>query len=64
MDKCRTNGGTIRKVNCKKKKRRTPEGLKRYKYLDPKTMTCCCHVECDPIEKAAKQLIKEFSMVW
>ena len=63
IEKCRTNGGSIRKINCKRKRKAQAQAKD---YNDVQTtekinqMTCCCHVKCDPIEKPAKQLLDEY----
>ena len=59
IEKCRTNGGSIRKINCKRKRKHQERD-----YIDHQDhsnhMTCCCHVKCDPIEKPAKELLDEY----
>ena len=62
IQKCRTNGGSIRKINCRRRRKQTKYYEDR-QMNDIDAMTCCCHVECDPIQKPAKQLFDEYSNV-
>ena len=62
IQKCRTNGGSIRKINCRRRRKQTQYYEDR-QTNDKDAMTCCCHVKCDPIAKPAQQLIDEYSNV-
>ena len=65
IDKCRSNGGSIRKINCKRKKKNHYKDYdENESQLGDYNMTCCCNVKCDPIEKPARQLLEEYSNVW
>lgn len=61
IEKCRSNGGSIRKINCKpKKKKKTKDYSDKIDKSENNEMTCCCNVKCDPIEKPARQLLEEY----
>ena len=65
IEKCRSNGGSIRKINCKrKKKNKTNDYSDKIDKNENNDMTCCCNVKCDPIEKPARQLLEEYGNVW
>ena len=65
IEKCRSNGGSIRKINCKpKKKKKTKDYSDKIDKSENNEMTCCCNVKCDPIEKPARQLLEEYGNVW
>ena len=65
IEKCRSNGGSIRKINCKpKKKKKSKDYSDKIDKSETNEMTCCCNVKCDPIEKPARQLLEEYGNVW
>ena len=65
IEKCRSNGGSIRKINCKRKKKsQTNDYSDKIDNGANNEMTCCCNVKCDPIEKPARQLLEEYGNVW